>query len=62
MSVNLSGIDILNIKGSDYCCIIGLVSKNEAINSLQNANLTGKGGTLKKLKIIKNGKNNHKVW
>ena len=55
MSVNLSGIDILNIKGSDYCCIISLVSKNEAINSLQNANLTGKGGTLKKIE-------NYKKW
>ena len=29
MSVNLSDITILNIKGSDYCCIISLVSKSE---------------------------------
>ena len=29
MSVNLCDITILNIKGSDYCCIISLVSKNE---------------------------------
>ena len=28
MSVNLSGIAILNIKGSDYCCIISLIRKN----------------------------------
>ena len=27
MSINLSDIAILNIKGSDYCCIIGLISK-----------------------------------
>ena len=40
MSMNLnvvyepifSDIAILNIKGSDYCCIISLISKNEAIN------------------------------
>ena len=34
MSMNLSDIAILNIKGSDYCCIINLISKNEAINLL----------------------------
>ena len=32
MSVNLTNISILNIKGSDYRCIISLVSKNETIN------------------------------
>ena len=32
MSINLSNIAILNIKGSDYCCIISGISKNEAIN------------------------------
>ena len=46
MSVNLSDIAILNIKGSDYCCIIGLISKNEIINLLQNVDLTEKSGTL----------------
>ena len=46
MSVNLSHIAILNIKGSDCCCIIGLISKNEAINLVQNADLTEKSGTL----------------
>ena len=34
MSINLSDIAVLNIKGSDYCCIISLVSKNETINLL----------------------------
>ena len=29
--MNLSDIDILNIKGSDYRCIISLISKMEAI-------------------------------
>ena len=31
MSMNLSDIAILNIKGSDYCCIISLIRKSEAI-------------------------------
>ena len=35
-----------NIKGSDFCFIISLVSKNEAIDLLQNADLTEKSGTL----------------
>ena len=46
MSINFSDIAILNIKGSDYCCSISLISKNEAINLLQNADLTEKSGTL----------------
>ena len=32
MSMNLSDIAILNIKGSDYRCIISLISKSEAID------------------------------
>ena len=39
MSMSLSGTAILNIKGSNYCCFIGLISKNEAINVMQNADL-----------------------
>ena len=46
MSINLSHIAILNIKGSDYCCIISLISNNEAINLMQNADLTKKSVTL----------------
>ena len=34
MSVNLSDKAILNIKDSDYRCIISLISKNETINLL----------------------------
>ena len=45
MSINLNDIAILNIKGY-YCCIISLISKNEAINLIQNADLTGKSGAL----------------
>ena len=32
MYVNLSDIAILNIKGSDYCCIFSLRNKNEGMN------------------------------
>ena len=46
MSINLSDIAILNIKGSDYRCIISLVNKNEAINLLQNADFSEKSGIL----------------
>ena len=46
VSVNLSDIAILNIKSLDYHCIISLISKNEAINLIQTADLTGKSGTL----------------
>ena len=46
MSMNLSDIAILNIKGSDFCCIISLIRKNETINLMQNANLTKKSGKL----------------
>ena len=39
---NLSDIVILNIKDTNYRCIISLLSKNKAINLLQNADLTEK--------------------
>ena len=42
MSMNLNDIAILNIKISDYRCIISLISKNVAINLMQNADLTEK--------------------
>ena len=51
MSLNLSNIAILNIKGSDYRCIISLISKNKAIKLLQNDDLTEKSRTL--LKCVK---------
>ena len=40
MSINLSNIAILNVKESDYCCIISLISKNETTKLFQNADLT----------------------
>ena len=46
MSINLSDVDILNIKGSNYCCIIGLISRAEAIKLFQIPNLTDKSETL----------------
>ena len=42
MSFNLSHVAILNIKGSDYRCIISLISKNEAINLMHYVDLTEK--------------------
>ena len=45
MSINLSNIAILSIKGSDYRCIINLISINKTINLMQNADLTEKSGT-----------------
>ena len=46
MSLNLHDIAILNIKGSDYRCIITYIRKNKAVNLIQNAGLTEKSGTL----------------
>ena len=54
MSLNLSDIAILNIKGSDYRCIISLISKKEVINLMQNADLTEKNENL--IPHIKMGK------
>ena len=42
MSMSLSNIPILTIKGSDYCCIVSLISKNQAINLMENGRLTKK--------------------
>ena len=45
MSTNLSDIAILNIKSTDYRCIITRVSKSEATNLMQNTGLTEKSRT-----------------
>ena len=42
MSTNHSDIAILNIKGSGFRCIINVITKNEAMNLMQNADLTEK--------------------
>ena len=46
MSVNLSNIAILNINGADYRYIISGISRSDAINVMQNIDLTEKSGTL----------------
>ena len=45
MSMNLSYIAILNIKGADYCCIISGISKSETIKLMQNIDLYKKSKT-----------------
>ena len=45
MSVDLS-FDILNIDSVDYHCIINGISKGEARNLRQSADLSKKGGSL----------------
>ena len=68
MPVNPGEIAILKVKGSDYRCIISLISKKEAINLFQNADLTEKSGTFSTKKriffenIYKNEENNDKIW
>ena len=46
MFTNFSDIAILYIKSSHYRCILSLINKNDAINLLENADLTEKSGTL----------------
>ena len=46
MSMNLSNIATLNIKGCDYRCIVSLISKNEDINLMQKSDLTKISGAL----------------
>ena len=40
MPINIDDIAILNIRGVFYCCIITGISKSDAVNLQQNANLT----------------------
>ena len=46
MSINLSDSANLNTESSNYRCIISGISKNEAINLMQNTDLTEKSRTL----------------
>ena len=46
MSMKLSNIAFLNIKGFYYRCIISLTSKSATMSLLQNVDLTEKSGTL----------------
>ena len=51
MSINLSGIAILDIERFDYCWITNLISENEGINVMQSADLTKKSG-IQNIKIL----------
>ena len=69
MPISLSDIAILNMKSSDNCCIISLVSTNEAIKLTQNIDLTGKAEHFKVKKyrkifesVVKNVKNIYNIW
>ena len=52
MSMNISDIAILNIKVSDYCCIISGISKSNAINLMQNIDLTEMPNIIKRKEIL----------
>ena len=51
--MNLSNFAILSIKGSDYCSIISLIIKNEAINVIQKCRFDRKIRNIMKHKINK---------
>ena len=55
--MNLGDIAILNIKDSDDCCIISLISKNEVTNLIQNAGLTKN-----KWNVIKHKNSLSRIW
>ena len=44
--MNLSDITVLNIKASDYCCIVSGISKTETVKLLKNIDITEKSGKL----------------
>ena len=50
--MNLNDIAKLNINGVYYCCIITRIGKNEAVKSLQKAELNNKYGTLENIKHL----------
>ena len=54
MSTNLSNIAILNINGTDYNCIISIISKSEAINLMENIDFTENVKYFMKKKLLLN--------
>ena len=52
MSLSLSNIVILKINCVDYCCILTGISKSEAVNLLQIADLNEKSGTFNVVSLI----------
>ena len=57
MSMNLNVNVILKIHSFDYSCIINEIGKSEAINLLQNADLTEKNWSILKQQFIITYKN-----
>ena len=57
MPMNLSDVAILNIKSVDYRCNITVIYKIEAINLMQNTDLTKKSGKLLTFGYIETEKN-----
>ena len=43
MTCELKNIEILNIKGLDYSCVLWNVTRNDANNILHNSKLADKG-------------------
>ena len=43
MAYELENIVMLNVKGVDYRCVLWNISRNDAINRLNNSKLHGKG-------------------
>ena len=66
MSMNLSDIAILNINGVHCHCIVTGISKSQAVNLLQKADLNEKKRNIIKYKKFifkyKNGSRNFNVW
>ena len=52
MSVNLDNIANLNVTSVAYSCVISRISKSEAINLLQNVDLSEKIETLESIKNL----------
>ena len=50
MRINLRVIVVLSINDADYRCIINRISKSDAENLLENADLVQKKGILQKKK------------
>ena len=46
ISININDIALLNIKGVDDCCIICGIRKSQAINLMENVELTETSRTL----------------
>ena len=46
MTMNLSNVTISNITNAEYHCILSRITKSEAINLIENTDLTEKSGTL----------------